>query len=177
MPINMKPYCVVVIITLCLFSGIAVAQKKSPVSFRLGATVSFGLNHIAQNDVGLGGLAAVEKRVTSHVAVEANLEYHYFTGDKTTYAEGKNKAFAIPALAGFKFYPVSNIYGALRTGAIYFLLNDLTAAKIRMAYGAAAGINLPKKTNRVNLQLGYTGFRYEGIGRGYTTLAAAIIIN
>jgi hypothetical protein len=52
----------------------------------------------------------------------------------------------------------------------------MSSARVRFGYGVASGINLPKKTNRLNVQVAYTGFRYDGISRGYATLAAAIII-
>jgi hypothetical protein len=52
----------------------------------------------------------------------------------------------------------------------------MSSARVQFGYGAAAGINLPPKTQRLNVQLSYTGFRYDGISRGYATLAVAIII-
>jgi hypothetical protein len=77
---------------------------------------------------------------------------------------------------GIKAYPISNVYASLRTGAVYFLLNNMSSARAALGYGAATGINLSQKTNRLNLQLAYTGFQYDGISRGYATLAVAIII-
>jgi hypothetical protein len=152
------------------------AQYSSGPAFRLGATVSFGLSRITSNNVGVGGLAGAEKMITNHFAAETEASYNYFTGDKAVYTDSKNKSYAVPLLAGMKFYPISNVYASLRAGAIYFLLNNMSSPKIRLAYGAAGGLNLPQKTNRLNLQVAYTSFRYDGITRGYATLAAAIII-
>ena len=177
MPINMKNCCVVVIITLFVFNCTALAQKRPAQAFRLGATISFALTNIASNNVGIGGIAGAEKPVSKNFSVEAEMSYTYFTGDKAIYTDGKNRAFTLPVVAGIKFYPLSNIYGSLRTGAVYFMLNEMTSPKIRPCYGIAGGINLPEKTNRVNIQLSYTGFHYQSVTRGYTTLAAAIIIN
>lgn len=173
----MKKYRLLIFIALAVLCKTAAAQKKPTYNFRLGATVSFGLTKIAGNNVGIGGLVGVEKQVDKQFTVELEGAYNYFTGDKVTYNDANNKAFAIPVLAGVKVYPSRNAYFSLRTGAIYFLLNDMPDAKIRLAYGIASGINLPKTTNRVNLQLAYTLFQYQRITRGYATLAAAIIIN
>jgi len=154
----------------------ATAQNRSNPVFRLGATVSFGLSHMASNNVGIGGMAGAEKLISDHFAAEIEASYHYFTGDKVFYMDAKNKAFAIPLLAGFKAYALPNVYASLRTGAVYFLLNHMSSPKVSLGYGLAGGLNLPKRINRLNLQMGYTGFRFDGINRGYTTLAAAIII-
>lgn len=163
-------------LALTVFVTTATAQYKPNPTFRLGASVSFGLSHITANNVGIGGLAGAEKLFNKYFGVEAEAAYNYFTGDKAIYTDAKNKSYAIPVLAGVKFYPISNIYASLRTGAVYFLLNNMPSPKIRYAYGLAGGINLPRKTNRLNVQMGYTGFRFDGISRGYATLAAAIII-
>ena len=171
----MKKCCVGFV--LLLFSVTASAQRKSTYSFRLGASVSFGLSHMAQNTVGIGGLAGAEKRLSGIFAAEAEACYTYFTGDKVTYENGKNKAFVMPVLAGFKVYVLPQCYLSLRTGAAWFLLNDMPSSAIRLGYGMAAGINLPKKFNRINVQAGYTGFRYHDVQRGFATLAASIIIN
>jgi hypothetical protein len=132
---------------------------------------------MASNNVGLGGLAGAEKQIGKYFAAEAEASYNYFTGDKTVYSEAKNKAFNIPLLIGIKAYPFSNLYFSLRTGTTLFLLNGMSAAEFRWIYGVAGGINLPQKVNRINIQLGYSEFPDHGIRRGYTTLAAAIIIN
>lgn len=150
--------------------------KQGPPIFRLGATVSFGLSNLTSNQVGIGGLVGAEKMIAKHFAAELEASYNYFTGDKTIYADAKNKSYSIPLLAGIKAYPTSNIYASLRTGAIYFLLNNMSSPRAALGYGLAGGMNLPKKTNRLNVQLAYTGFQYDGISRGYATLAAAIII-
>ncbi len=161
---------------LLLFAKTGSAQIKPGPIVRLGATVSFGLSKITSNNVGIGGLVGAEKMITKYFAAEAEAAYSYFTGDNVIYVDAKNKSYAIPVLAGIKAYPLSNVYASLRTGAVYFLLNNMSSARVRFGYGVASGINLPKKTNRLNVQVAYTGFRYDGISRGYATLAAAIII-
>lgn len=173
----MKKCCFVTMIVLYVLMSAAFAQTTSSTSFRLGATVSFGLSSIAANDVGIGGIAGAEKKFSTHFAAEAETSYTYFTGDKMVYTDGENKAFAIPVTAGVKYYPLANVYGSLRAGAVLFLFNNMPSTKIRPAWGIAGGLNLPQKVNRLNIQLGYTGFRYDGINRGYATLAAAIIMN
>ncbi|WP_207514810.1 hypothetical protein [Longitalea luteola] len=160
---------------LLIKTGTAQVRPAPPI-FRLGATVSFGLSNLTSNHVGIGGLVGAEKMVSKYFAVETEASYNYFTGDKTIYADAKNKSYAIPLLAGIKAYPTSNIYASLRTGAVYFLLNNMSSPRVRLGYGLSGGINLPKKNNRLNVQLAYTGFPYDGISRGYATLAAAIII-
>ncbi len=152
-------------------------QTKNETIFRVGANIAFGLSHIADNEVGIGGIAGVEKSFNHFISGEIELSYTYFTGDKMLYAEGRNKAWALPLLTGIKIFPKRWLYGSLRAGAIGFLLNHDRSTNIRPAYGIAAGANLPEKLNRLNVQLGYTGFRYSGNNRGYATLAAAIIIN
>jgi hypothetical protein len=126
--------------------------------------------------VGLGGIVGAEKMISKHFAAELEASYNYFTGDKAIYADAKNKSYAIPLLAGIKVYPISNVYASARTGAVYFLLNNMSSPRAALGYGLASGINLPQKTNRLNVQMAYTGFRYDGINRGYATLAVAIII-
>lgn len=152
------------------------AQIKPGPIFRLGATVSFGLSNLASNHVGIGGIVGAEKMISNHFAAELEASYNYFTGDKAIYVDAKNKSYTIPVLAGIKAYPISNVYAAARTGAVYFLLNNMSSPRMALGYGLAAGINLPQKTNRLNVQLAYTGFRHDGINRGYATLAVAIII-
>ena len=152
------------------------AQIKPAPIFRLGATVSFGLSNLTANHVGIGGLVGAEKMITNYFGAEIEASYNYFTGDKAIYVDAKNKSYTIPLLAGIKVYPLSNVYASLRTGAVYFLLNNMSSARATLGYGAAGGINLPQKTNRLNVQVAYTGLRYVGIYRGYATLAVAIII-
>jgi hypothetical protein len=150
------------------------AQTANTLRFRVGATIAFGLSHIAHNGMGVGGEAGVEKPFSKLFSAELEAGYTYFTGDEMVYPEGNNKAWAIPVLAGARFY---GLYAAVRAGAICFTINSENSTHIRPAYGIAAGVNLPEKNNRLNLQLQYTGFRYAGNSRGYATLAAAIIIN
>ena len=161
---------------LILFVTTAAAQTNPGPVFRLGATVSFGLSHIMANNVGIGGIAGAEKLLSKRFAAEIEGSYTYFTGDKAIYNDSKNKSYAVPLLAGIKAYPLSNVYASLRTGAVYFLLNNMSSPRASLGYGVAGGINLPQKTNRLNVQMAYTAFRYAGISRGYATLAAAIII-
>jgi len=164
-------------LALLLFAKTGTAQIKPGPIFRLGATVSFGLSNITSNHVGIGGLVGAEKMISTYFAAETEASYNYFTGDKAIYTDAKNKCYTIPLMAGIKAYPISNVYASLRTGAVYFLLNNMSSARVRLGYGLASGINLPQKTNRLNIQVAYTGFQYDGISRGYATLAAAIIIN
>ena len=175
MPITLKNY-LATIIALCVLIP-AIGQKKQALTFRVGATVSFNLLHIASNNVGLGGIAGVEKRLSKYIAAEAEASYNYFIGDKMVYVDVKNKAYTIPVMAGIKAYPFPNIYASLRTGAAYFLINGMPSPHFSWVYGAACGINLPHKVNRINAQLGYTELRNDGIRRGYVTFATAIIIN
>jgi Outer membrane protein beta-barrel domain len=172
----MKKCCVssFVLFLLCVTVS---AQKKSTYSFRVGATVSAGLSKIAQNNVGIGGLVGAEKRFSRIFAAEGEASYTYFTGDKESYEDGKNKAFAMPVMLGIKAYLIPQAYVSLRTGATWFVLNNMSSSAVRPGYGMAAGINLPPKTNRINVQAGYTSFRYAQVQRGYATLAASIIIN
>src|ERR1041385_3087047 len=117
------------------------AQIKPGPIFRLGATVSFGLSNLASNHVGIGGIVGAEKMITKYFAAELEASYNYFTGDKAIYADAKNKSYTIPVLAGVKMYPLSNVYASLRAGAINFLLNNMSSARVQLGYGAAAGIN------------------------------------
>lgn len=159
-----------------VFIQTGTAQIKPGPMYRLGATFSFGLSNLTSNHVGVGGIAGAEKMFSKYFAGEIETSYNYFTGDKAIYVDAKNKSYAIPLLAGIKMYPLSNVYASLRMGAVYFLLNNMSSARIGFGYGAAGGINLPQKTNRLNVQVAYTGFQYDGISRGYATLAVAIII-
>lgn len=165
------------VMALCLSYCNIYAQHSDKARFRVGATISFGMSNMAHNDVGVGGIAGAEKPFSRLFSGELEASYSYFTGDKTVYPEGGNKAWAVPILAGIRMYTLDWLYGSLRAGAICFLLNHESSVHIRPAYGLAAGMNFPRKNNRLNLQLGYNGFRYSGKSRGYATLAAAIIIN
>jgi hypothetical protein len=173
----MQKCCLSVVLALCACICNAYGQQGSKLRFRIGATIAFGMTNIADNEVGVGGLAAVEKPFNKLFAAELEASYNYFTGDRAVYPGGDNKAWAIPVMAGLRLYSLSWLYGSVRAGAICFLLNHETSTNIRAAYGIAAGMNLPEKNNRLNIQLGYTGFRFGGKSRGYATLAAAIIIN
>ncbi|MBO9563136.1 MAG: hypothetical protein J7621_10195 [Niastella sp.] len=172
----MKKRCVGSLVFL-LLSLLSVAQNKFSYSYRFGAQVAFGLSDIANNEVGIGGLAGAEKRFSRNFAVEAEGSYVYFTGDKMWYEMAKNRAFALPVLAGIKAYLSPQVYGSVRAGAAWFLLNDMNKSAVRPAYGIAAGLNIPKSTNRINIQLGWTSFRYADIQRGYGTLSTSININ
>lgn len=173
----MQKCCLLVVLALCACFCHSYGQKSTKLRFRVGASIAFGLAKISHNEVGIGGLAAVEKSFNNLWAGELEASYTYFTGDKVLYLEGENKAWAIPLLAGIKFYPRRWLYGSLRAGAVCFQLNHMTSNHISAAYGIAAGMNLPDKNNRLNIQLAYTGFGFKGDNPGYATLAAAIIIN
>lgn len=172
----MANYFRLTFLAIIVFLQTGTAQIKPGPILRLGATASFGLSNLADNQVGIGGIVGGEKMISKYFAAEVEAAYNYFTGDKAIYTDAKNKSYAIPLLAGIKYYPISNVYASLRTGGIYFLLNNMSKARATIGYGAAGGINLPQKTNRLNVQLAYTGFQYDGISRGYATLAVAIII-
>lgn len=119
----------------------------------------------------------MERSVHRVFSPEAEISYSYFFGDKVLYSNGSNKAYTVPLLLGIKTFFVPQFYVSPRVGAVYFKLNGSERSKFTAAYGLASGFNFPKKTNRLNFQLGYTGFRYNGFHRGYATLAFAIIIN
>src|ERR1700754_2305184 len=106
--------CLLIFIVVSVLSTTATAQKRTVYTFRLGATVSFGLSKIAHNDVGIGGLIGAEKLLDKQFAIELETNYTYFTGDKVMYNDGRNKAFSIPVLAGVKIYPYPNGYFSLR---------------------------------------------------------------
>jgi hypothetical protein len=176
-PIAMTRCRMLFVMALCLSFCNLYAQHSTKTRFRVGATIAFGMSSIADNDVGVGGMAGAEKPFSKLFAGELEASFTYFTGDRMVYPGGGNKAWAIPVTAGLRLYSLSWLYGSVRAGAICFLLNHETSTHIRAAYGIAAGMNLPEKNNRLTLQLGYTGFRFDGKSRGYATLAAAIIIN
>ena len=145
--------------------------------YHIGPSISFATRAIANNDAGIGIFGGVEKNVYRNLSIGAETGLTYFIGDKTYSIDGKNKAFTIPLLAEIKVYFLSQYYISPRVGAIYFLLNDQSKSHVQLAYGFNGGFNLPKKSNRINIQAGYTGFRHDHVQRGYATLAAAIIIN
>lgn len=176
-PIAMSKCCLLISLALCVCFCNAQGQTSKKTRFRLGANIAFVLSHIANNDVGVGGTAGAEKAIGNNFSAELEASYTYFTGDKLLYLNGDNKAWSLPVLAGVKLYAKHWLYGSLRAGAIAFKLNSESSTHIRPAYGLAAGINLPKKNNRLNMQLGYTAFHFGGRSRGYATLAAGIIIN
>jgi len=158
----------------CAFSQV---QPVSKWIFHVGPSISFATTSIGNNDAGLGILGGIEKNVYKNVSVGAETGFSYFIGDKTFTTSAKNKAFTIPLLAELKIYFLSQFYVSPKIGTIYFILNDQAKSALRLAYGFTGGFNLPKKSNRINIQVGYTGFRHDGVQRGYATLAAAIIIN
>jgi hypothetical protein len=162
---------------LLLIPMIGVSQIKSTYSFRFGAQVAFSLSKITNNSVGIGGLAGAEYRFSKNFAAEGEASYLYFTGDKVAYEAAKNRAFALPLLVGIKGYLTPEAYVSLRGGVNWFVMNDMPASVFRPAYGIAGGLNLPRSFNRVNVQVGWTGFGYQGTQRGYASLAASIIIN
>jgi len=152
-------------------------QPVSKWMFHIGPSIAFGVKSIAHNDAGIGILGGVEKNIYKNISVGAETGFTYFIGDKTYTINGKNKSYTIPLLAEMKFYFLSQYYISPRAGAVFFLLNAETKSHVRLAYGFTGGFNLPKKSNRINIQAGYTAFRHDAVQRGYATLAAAIIIN
>ncbi len=172
----MKKCCVgfLILLFMCMRAG---AQNKPNYSFRFGAQVAFGLSKITNNTVGIGGLAGAESRFSRTFAAEAEASYVYFTGDKVNYEAARNRAFALPLLIGIKAYLSPQAYVSMRGGLTWFMMNDMPSSAFRPGYGIAAGINLPKNFNRVNVQAGWTGFGYNKTQRGYASLAASIIIN
>lgn len=163
--------------TILPFHSHSQIQPVSKWIFHIGPSVSFATKAIANNDAGVGILGGIERNVYRNLSIGAETGLTYFIGDKTYTIDGKNKAFTIPLLAEIKLYFLSQFYISPRAGAIYFLLNNETKSHVRLAYGFNGGFNLPKKSNRINIQAGYTGFRHDEVQRGYVTLAAAIIIN
>lgn len=172
----MKKCCVGILILLLLCMTTA-AQNKPRYSFRFGAQVAFGLSNISHNTVGIGGLAGAESQFSRTFAAEAEASYLYFTGDKVTYEAARNRAFALPVLIGMKAYLAPQAYVSLRGGITWFMMNDMDKSAFRPGYGIAAGLNLPKNFNRVNVQASWTGFGYNNTQRGYASLSASIIIN
>lgn len=172
----MKKLGFLYIILLVCLQGLGQIEPTSKWILRGGPAVAFATQSIAMNEAGIGLIAGVEKHVYKILGIEAEAGFIYFIGDKTYSIYGKNKAYAIPFLAGLKTYVLSQVYVTPRLGIIYFHLNDLPSGYVRPAYGLAAGVNLPRKTNRINIQAGYTGFRKNDVQRGYATLAAGIII-
>jgi hypothetical protein len=169
--------CFFLAITLVSFDSLSQIQSASKWAFHIGPSISFATKAIANNDAGIGILGGIEKNIFRNLSIGAETGFSYFIGDKTYSTDGKNKAFTIPLVAQLKVYFLSQFYISPRVGVIYFLLNDQSKGHIQLGYGFNGGFNLPKKNNRVNIQAGYTTFRYDHVQRGYATLAAAIIIN
>ena len=169
-------FCLFLAATTVPHSIYSQIQPASKWIYHIGPSISFATNSIAHNDAGLGMLGGVEKNVYKNFTMGAETGFTYFIGDKSNSIYGKNKAYTIPLLAEIKVYFLSQYYISPRVGAIYFLLNDQSKSHVRLAYGFTGGFNLPKKSNRINIQAGYTGFRHDDVQRGYATLAAAIII-
>jgi hypothetical protein len=157
----------------CTYSQI---QPVSKWIYDIGPSISFATQSIANNNAGIGILGGIEKNFYRNLSVGAEIGFTYFIGDNSYTVDGKNKAYSIPLLAELKVYFLSQFYVAPRVGGIYFLLNDQPDSHVRLAYGFAGGFNLPKKSNRINIQAGYTSFHHDDVQRGYATLAAAIII-
>jgi hypothetical protein len=152
-------------------------QPVNKWTYRVGPSISFATSHIANNEAGLGILGGIERYIYRNISLGAETGFNYFIGDNSYSTDGKNKAYTIPVLAEMKLYFLSQFYVSPRLGAIYFLLNDEANGHVSLAYGLAGGFNLPKRNNRINIQAGYSGFRHDGVQRGYATLVAAIIIN
>jgi len=169
--------CLLFVIVTMSFPAYSQIQPVSKWIYDIGPSISFATRSIANNEAGIGILGGVEKNVYKNISIGAETGFTYFIGDKSYSVEGKNKAYTIPLMAEVKVYFLSQYYLSPKGGAIYFLLNDLSKGHLRLAYGFTGGFNLPKKSNRINIQAGYTSFRHDAVQRGYATLAAAIIIN
>jgi hypothetical protein len=155
-------------------------SQVQPVSkwiYHVGPAVSFATKSIANNNAGIGIFGGIEKNVYKNLSFGTETAFTYFIGDNSYTVEGKNKAYSISLLAELKVYFLSQFYVSPRAGGIYFLLNNEPHSHLTLAYGFTGGFNLPKKSNRINIQAGYTSFRHDDVQRGYATLAAAIIIN
>jgi hypothetical protein len=122
-------------------------------------------------------MGGAEKNIHKNLSIGAETGFNYFIGDKFYTPTGKNKAYTLPLLAEMKVYFLSQFYVSPRLGALYFILNDQAGGHVQLAYGVAGGFNVPKKINRINIQVNYTGFRHDHVQRGYATLAVAIIMN
>lgn len=157
--------------------GFSQIQPTSKWIYDIGPSISFATNSIGNNDAGIGIIGGVEKNIHKNISVGAETGFTYFIGDKSYSVDGKNKAYTIPLLVEMKVYFLSQFYVSPKAGAIYFLLNDQSEGHMQLAYGFTGGLNLPKKSNRINIHAGYTAFRHDDVQRGYATLAAAIIIN
>lgn len=172
-----KLTCVLLILAAVMpFYSTSQVQPISKWIYDIGPSISFATQSIANNDAGIGILGGVERNIHKNISVGAETGFTYFIGDKSYSVDGKNKAFTIPLLAEIKVYFLSQFYVSPRIGAIYFQFNDQSKGHVSLGYGITGGFNLPKKSNRINIQMGYTGFSYDNVHRGYITLAAAIII-
>lgn len=171
------PLCLILVAVSVSLRAYTQIQPVSKWIYDIGPSISFATQSIANNDAGIGILGGVERNIHKNFSIGAETGFTYFIGDKTYHPQGKNKSYTIPLLAEMKVYFLSQFYISPRTGAIYFLLNDQSKGHVRLAYGLTGGFNLPKKSNRINIQAGYTSFRHDSDQRGYASLAAAIIIN
>lgn len=156
----------------------ALMAQPQPVTkwiYHTGPAISFAPHGIANNEAAIGIVAGAERNIYKNLSVGAETGFHYFIGDKSYSIDGKNKAYTVPLLTELKVHFLSQFYVAPRVGLIYFLLNNDARSHVRLAYGLSGGFNLPRRNNRVNLQVAYTGFEY-GLHRGYASLAAAILI-
>jgi hypothetical protein len=171
------PVCLSLIIFITPVFTWAQIQPVTKWIFRIGTSISFATNSIANNDAAIGIMGGAERNIHKNLSVGGETGFNYFFGDKSYSMNGKNKAYTIPVMAEIKLYFLSQYYISPRLGALYFMLNDQSNGHIQLAYGFAGGFNLPKKSNRINIQAGYTGFRHDDVQRGYATLAVAIIIN
>lgn len=165
----------------CLFlvSFLVNAQMQPATKwiFTIGPTVSFAAKAIANNDAGIGIMGGAEKNIQKNLSIGGETGFTYFFGDKSYSMYGKNKAFTIPLLATMKLFFLSQFYISPRVGALYFMLNDQSNGHVQLCYGFAGGLNVPKKSNRINIQAGYASFRHDDVQRGYATFTVAIIIN
>lgn len=166
------------LVTFCV-PFFASAQIKPPAKwiFRIGPSVSFATSSIANNEAGIGIMGGAEKNIHKNLSIGGETGFTYFIGDKSYNIYGKNKAYTIPVLAELKIYFLSQLYISPRIGVLYFMLNDQSNGHVQPAYGLAGGFNVPEKSNRINIQAGYTSFRHDEVQRGYASLAVAIIIN
>ena len=117
----------------------ALSQTKSPYSFRAGATLSFGMSNIANNNVGLGGLVGAERRINKLFTIEAEGTYSYIIGDDVVYPEGKNKSFAIPILAGLKLshFPIYMVQPGWELSISYSTNSQSLSSVLPMAWREA----------------------------------------
>ena len=165
------------LVTFCVpFFTSAQVKPAGKWIFRIGPSVSFATSAIANNEAGIGIIGGAEKNIYKNLSIGGETGFTYFIGDKSYNMNGKNKAYTIPLLAEMKIYFLSQLYISPRVGALFFMLNDQSSSHVQLAYGLAGGFNVPEKSNRINIQAGYTSFRHRDVQRGYASLVAAIII-